>query len=163
MTGFDYVVLIIVLASLAVGAWRGLVGEVLSLLAWALAIVAAWLFGAEIGRVLFQGIQDPVMRLVAGYATAVVLVFIVVAVIRLAMRELLKALGLSVTDRLLGLLFGVVRGLAVVLVLVAVGGMTSAPKQPWWRGATLAAPLETAVVALKPWLPPELAKRIRFA
>ncbi len=40
--------------------------------------------------------------------------------------------------------------------------MTSAPKEPWWARAQLAPPLETAVLALKPWLPPEAAKRIRF-
>jgi membrane protein required for colicin V production len=41
--------------------------------------------------------------------------------------------------------------------------MTSAPRQPWWRQATLAVPLETAVLALKPWLPADVAKRIRFS
>jgi membrane protein required for colicin V production len=163
VSGFDYVILLIVTASLAIGAWRGLVGEILSLLAWVLAVLAAWWFGAELGQALYQGIEDGVLRLVAGYATVVVLVFVAMALVRLALRGLLKALGLSVTDRLLGVVFGIVRGLAVVLVLVAAGGMTSAPQQSWWRDATLAAPLETAVLAMKPWLPPELAKRIRFA
>jgi membrane protein required for colicin V production len=50
----------------------------------------------------------------------------------------------------------------IVLVLVAVGGMTSVPKEKWWSEAHLSAPLETAVLASKPWLPPEMAKRIRF-
>ncbi len=45
------------------------------------------------------------------------------------MRGLLKALGLTLTDRLLGLIFGVARGLVIVLVLVAVGGMTSAAER----------------------------------
>ena len=49
------------------------------------------------------------------------------------------------------------------VVLVGLGGMTSAPTQAWWRQATLAAPLETAVMATKPWLPDDLAKRIRFS
>jgi membrane protein required for colicin V production len=33
-----------------------------------------------------------------------------------------------------------VRGLLVVMVLVGLGGMTSAPKQPWWKEATLSPP-----------------------
>jgi membrane protein required for colicin V production len=41
--------------------------------------------------------------------------------------------------------------------------MTSAPQQPWWRQASLAPPLETAVLAVKPMLPDDLAKRIRFS
>ncbi|MBP8162152.1 MAG: CvpA family protein, partial [Propionivibrio sp.] len=66
------------------------------------------------------------------------------------------------TDRLLGMIFGVARGLAIVLILVAVGGMTMVPKEKWWVEAYFSAPLETAVMASEPWLPSEVAKRIRF-
>jgi len=64
--------------------------------------------------------------------------------------------------RLLGVIFGVARGLAIVLVLVALGGMTSLPREKWWSEAYLSPPLQTAVLASKPWLPAEVAKRIRF-
>ncbi|MDQ5877728.1 MAG: rane protein required for colicin production [Pseudomonadota bacterium] len=161
MTAFDYGVIVIVLASLALGLWRGLIGEVLALLAWVLAALAAWQFGPEIG-VLITAIADPGLRVLAGYAVVFCGVLIVLALVRLAVRGLLKALGLTAVDRLLGVFFGVARGLLIVLILVAVGGMTSAPKEPWWARAQLAPPLETAVLALKPWLPPEAAKRIRF-
>lgn len=162
MTAFDYGVITILGLSLAIGAWRGLVGEVLSLLAWGLAAVAAWAFGGEVAHALYGGLGDPALRLIAGYATVALGVLVVIALLKLAMRGLLKALGLSFTDRLLGVLFGLLRGLAIVLVLVLLGGVTSAPKQVWWREARLAPPLETVVLAGRPWLPPELAKRIRF-
>jgi len=45
---------------------------------------------------------------------------------------------------------------------VAVGGMTSLPSEKWWSEAYFSAPLETAVLASKPWLPSEVTKRIRF-
>jgi membrane protein required for colicin V production len=161
MTAFDYGVIVILLASLALGLWRGLIGEVLALLAWVVAGLAAWQFGPEIGP-LITAIADPGLRVLAGYALVFIGVLIVLALVRLAVRGLLKVLGLTAVDRVLGVLFGVARGLLIVLILVAVGGMTSAPKQPWWVNARLAPPLETAVVAAKPWLPPEAAKRIRF-
>jgi membrane protein required for colicin V production len=161
MTAFDYGVIVILLASLALGLWRGLIGEVLALLAWVVAGLAAWQFGPEIGP-LITAIADPGLRVLAGYALVFIGVLIVLALVRLAVRGLLKVLGLTAVDRVLGVLFGVARGLLIVLILVAVGGMTSAPKQPWWTGARLAPPLETAVVAAKPWLPPEAAQRIRF-
>lgn len=161
MTAFDYGVIVILLASLALGLWRGLIGEVLALLAWILAALAAWQFGPEIGA-LITAIADPGIRVLAGYAVVFVGVLMVLALVRLAVRGLLKALGLTAVDRVLGVLFGVARGMLIVLILVAVGGMTSAPKQPWWERATFAPPLETAVLASKPWLPPEAAKRIRF-
>ena len=52
--------------------------------------------------------------------------------------------------------------LVLVLVLVALGGMTALPKEKWWSEAYFSAPLETAVLASKPWLPSDVAKRIRF-
>ena len=87
----------------------------------------------------------------------------VMALVRLMVNQMIKALGLSVSDRILGMIFGLARGLLVCMVLVALGGMTSAPQQAWWQQATLAKPLETAVLVAKQWLPDDLAKRIRFS
>jgi membrane protein required for colicin V production len=162
MTAFDYVVIGIVIASLALGLWRGVIGEIIALLAWVLAFFAARMWGTEIAQALFSGVVDPALRIVAGWVAVFVVVLMLMALLRLAVRGLLKALGLTLTDRLLGVIFGVARGLVIVLAIVAVGGMTSVPKEKWWSEAQFSAPLETAVLAGKPWLPPEVAKRIRF-
>ena len=162
MTYFDYVVITIVSASVLLGLWRGVVGEVIALVAWVLAFFAAKYFGAEVARAAFMSIADPALRLVAAWVAVFVVVLVLMALLRLAVRGLLKALGLSLSDRLLGIVFGAVRGLALVLVLVAAGGMTSLPKEKWWGEAYFSTPLETAVLAGKPWLPPDVAKRIRF-
>jgi len=163
MTIFDYVVIGIVGASLLLGLWRGVVGELISLAAWVLAFIAAYHFGGEVGQAAFTGIADPGLRALAGCGAVFVDVLVVMALVRLAVRGLIKALGLGVSDRILGMVFGVLRGVLVAMVLVAAGGLTSAPRQPWWKGATLAPPLETAVLAARPWLPADLAKRIRFS
>lgn len=162
MTVFDYGVIGIVGVSLAIGAWRGLVGELLSLLAWVLAGVAAWFFGTEVGQGLYAEMLEPAMRGAAGVATVMIGVLILVSLVKLALRGFLKALGLSLADRLLGVTFGMLRGVAIVLALVLVGGLTSAPRQAWWREARLAPALETAALVARPWLPPALAKRIRY-
>jgi membrane protein required for colicin V production len=110
----------------------------------------------------FVGISDAALRGVAGWTAVFVAVLIVMAILRLALRGLIRALGMTLSDRLLGTLFGVARGVVIVMVLVAVGGMTALPKEKWWSEAYFAAPLETAVLASKPWLPSDVAKRIRF-
>lgn len=161
MTAFDYLVVFVVAASLLLGMWRGVVGEIIALLAWVLAFFAAKSWGSLLARSL-TAIADPALRVAAGWVAVFVLVLIAMALLRLAIRGLLKALGMTLTDRLLGVIFGAARGLLIVLLLVAVGGMTSLPKERWWSEAYFAAPLETAVLASKPWLPSELAKRIRF-
>ena len=163
MTAFDYVAVTIVAASALLGVWRGVVGEVIALIAWVLAFLAAKWWGDEVAQRLLAGvIADPALRIVAAWVAVFVVVLLLMALLRLAVRGLLKALGLSPTDRLLGVIFGLARGLLIVLVLVAVGGMLSMAKERWWSDAYFSAPLETAVLAGKPWLPPEVAKRIRF-
>lgn len=163
MTIFDYVVIGIVGLSLLFGLWRGVVGEILALVAWGVGLFAAMEFGAQVGQMAFGGIADPSMRMLAGCVLVFVGVLLAMALVRMAVRSMVKALGLSVSDRLLGMVFGLVRGMLVTMVLVGLGGMTAAPKQAWWKDATLAQPLEIAVMAVKPWLPDDLAKRIRFS
>ncbi len=162
MTVFDYVVIGIVAVSLLFGLWRGVVGELVALAAWVVGFMGALEFGSEIGQTVFSGITDPALRTLAGCALIFVGVLVAMALIGMVVRSMVKALGLSLSDRLLGMFFGLARGVLVVLLLVAAGGMTSAPQQPWWKGAVLAPPLETAVQAGKVWLPDDLAKRIRF-
>ena len=163
MAVFDYAVIGIVALSLVLGLWRGVVSELIALAAWVLAFMAALEFGAQTGQFLFAGIADPAIRALAGCALVFVGVLVVMSLLRLAVHSMVKALGLSLSDRLLGMFFGLARGVLVVMALVAAGGLTSAPQQPWWKQATLAQPLETAVLVAKPWLPDDLAKRIRFS
>ena len=162
MNAFDYVVTVLVLASVALGVWRGVVGEIIALVAWVLAFFTAKCWGAEVARAFFTSISDPAMRMVAAWVAVFVGVLVLMTLLRLAVQSLLKALGLSLSDRLLGIVFGTARGMLIVLALVAVGGMTSLPKEKWWNEAYFSAPLETAVLAGKPWLPPDVSKRIRF-
>ena len=162
MSTFDYIVIAVVLASVALGVWRGVVGEIIALVAWILAFCAARWFGDEVARVFFSGIADPVLRIVAAWVAVFVLVLVLMALLRLAVRGMLRALGLGLSDRLLGIVFGFARGLLIILLVVAAAGMTSVPREKWWREAYFSAPLETAVLAGKPWLPPDVSKRIRF-
>ncbi|MFT3849916.1 MAG: CvpA family protein [Propionivibrio sp.] len=162
MTVFDYIVIVIVSASVLLGLWRGVVGEVIALVAWVLAFFTAKWWGTDIANAVLTAIADPILRLVAAWVLIFVVVLILMALVRLAVNGLLKVLGLSLTDRLLGMVFGALRGFAIAMILVAIGGMTMLPKEKWWVEAHFAAPLETAVLASEPWLPPEIVKRIRF-
>jgi membrane protein required for colicin V production len=161
MTVFDYVVVAIAALSVALGLWRGVVGEIVALVAWVLAFFAAKAWGASVAPWITV-VADPQWRVVAGWVAVFVAVLVAMALLRFVARGLLRALGMTFTDRLLGVLFGAVRGLAIILILVTVGGMTSLPKEKWWSEAYFAAPLETAVLASKLWLPTDVAKRIRF-
>jgi membrane protein required for colicin V production len=115
-----------------------------------------------VGEVVAAGLAEPVWQQVSGFLVIFVVVLILFALARWLASLLLKAVGLAPLDRVLGALFGVARGFLVVWVMVLLAGLSSLPQQQWWRQAVLAPPLETAVLAAKPWLPPDLAKRIRY-
>lgn len=162
MTAFDYAVLTVIAASALLGLWRGVVSEILALAAWVVAFLVARAEAVEVAAWLGGRIAEPGMRLAAAYGLVFAGVLLVFALARILISLMLKAVGLGVLDRLLGAGFGVARGGLVVVVAVMVAGMTPLPKADWWQDAMLAPPLETAVLAAKPWLPVDAAKRIRF-
>ncbi|OHC62170.1 MAG: colicin V production protein [Rhodocyclales bacterium GWA2_65_20] len=162
MTAFDYAVLTVIGASALLGLWRGVVSEILALAAWVVAFLVARAEASVVAAWLTAQIAEPGMRQAAAYVLIFVGVLIVFAIARMLISLMLKAVGLGLLDRLLGAAFGVLRGILVVWVAVLVAGMTPLPKADWWRDAMLAPPLETAVIAAKPWLPADAAKRIRF-
>jgi membrane protein required for colicin V production len=162
VTAFDYAVLAIVAASVLLGAWRGLVSEVLALAAWVAALLAGRELAQGMAPVFAEWIKEPALQYAAAFAVIVVVMLVAVALARLVLSKLLRAIGLGPLDRFLGAVFGIARGVLVVFLCVLVGGLTGLPQQAWWRQAWLAPPLETAVLAAKPWLPPAVAKRIRY-
>ena len=128
MTYFDYFVIAVIVISLLLGLWRGMIGEIIALTAWVLAFIAAREWGGEAAGFLTR-IADPAIRLLVAWTLIFIAVLALMALLRLLLRSLLKALGLTITDRLLGLLFGLARGALILLVLVAAGGMTSLPNE----------------------------------
>lgn len=162
MTAFDYVVLAVIAASLLLGLWRGVVSEILALLAWVVAFIVAREFAGSISGFFGSMLKDRNMQYLAGFAALFVGILVVFGIGRLVVSFMLRAVGLGLIDRLLGAIFGVVRGVLIVLVGVLAAGFTSLPKASWWQGAVLAPPLETAVIAAKPWLPAGMAQKIRY-
>lgn len=160
MTGFDYAVLAVIGLSALLGFWRGVVSEVLGLAAWVAAFFAARWWGAAAGE--FLPLAEPAWRQLAGVIAVFVVTLLAFGLTRLLFSRLLRALGLGLADRALGALFGLARGGLVVLALVAVAGLSPLPRQTWWVGAWLAPPLETVVLAAKPWMPPQLAQRMAY-
>jgi len=162
VTVFDYGVLVVSAASLLLGVWRGLASEMLALAAWVVAFFAGRTAAVEVGAAFAKMLPDPTAQYVVGFAAVFLGVLVLFAVLRLALRGVLAAAGLGVLDRTLGAAFGAARALVLLVALVLVGGLTSLPRERWWRAALTARPLELAVVATKPYLPEALAKRIKF-
>ncbi|QID18180.1 CvpA family protein [Nitrogeniibacter mangrovi] len=162
MTVFDYAFLGLVAVLAALGFWRGLVSEVLALVGWILAFVAARLFAEQAAALFVNWLTEPAFAYVAGFALIFIAVLVVVAVVRYLLRALIRAVGLGFVDRGLGAMFGTVKAVVIACLLVALGGVSGVSRAPWWEAAMFSPLLETAVVAAKPWLPAAVAERVRF-
>jgi membrane protein required for colicin V production len=162
MTVFDYAVLITIGLSVLLSVIRGLVREVLALLAWVAAFLAATLFGGKLAMLMPAQIPSAELRLLAGFAGIFFAVLLLMSLLAMAVSRRVKGAGLGVEDRLLGGLFGLMRGLMIVMVLVLLAGLTALPKEPVWRNAVLRPPLQTLAVFIKGWLPVDMAKYISY-
>ena len=84
------------------------------------------------------------------------------ALLTMALDSIIKATGLSLADRGLGGLFGLARGLVIVLAVVLVCGTTSIPRQQFWTEALFSPLAETAARTVKPFLPGDFARHVQF-
>jgi membrane protein required for colicin V production len=162
MTAFDYVLLAILAASIVVSLLRGLVREVLSLAAWLAAFVVANRYGADLAAWLPPSIPAGTVRLVAAFVILFLGTLLLASLVNLAIAHIIDASGLKVVDRGLGGLFGLARGLLIVMTLVILAGLTDLPKQPVWRDALLVDVTESAVRIVKPWLPDDWARHVNY-
>ncbi|MDD2915161.1 MAG: CvpA family protein [Gallionella sp.] len=161
MSGFDTAVAGILLVSLLLGLWRGLVYEVLSLLGWPIAFVLSRMFANDFAPLL--PIEQETARVAVAYAAVFIAALIVWGVLAWLFSRLVKAAGLGWLDRMLGgFLFGLLRGVLVILVLVWLAGMTDIPEQPFWRSAKTSKTAEDVALLAKVWLPDNIARRIRY-
>jgi membrane protein required for colicin V production len=162
MTWLDYAIAGVFAASLVVGAWRGLVREVLSILGWVIAFLAASLFAGPLGPAMPEAIPSPELRVAAAYVAVFAGAVLATALVALLLSKIVKAAGLGGVDRLLGTLFGAARGLLIVVVAALLAGLTSAPRQPFWRDSASGPFLVQAAQVLKPLLPQTFSERLRY-
>ena len=162
MTLFDLVVVVIVGLSVLLSLIRGLVREVLALAAWVVAFLAANVLAGEVAPWLPEAIPTEALRLLAGFLIVFLVVLIAVSALAILASKLVKSAGLGLEDRLLGGVFGLARGMLVVMILVLLAGLTALPRQPVWRNAVLSDPLVAFAGSIKTWLPAELAQRITY-
>lgn len=137
MNWVDWAIIAIIGISSLMSLRRGFVREAISLVSWVAAFMVARLFSTSLAVVLAPYIETPSLRLLAAFAILFVITLIVGALVGMLIGALVSATGLSATDRVLGIGFGAVRGALVVVLIVALLGMTPAVDDSWWRESSL--------------------------
>ena len=162
MSWLDYAIIGVIVASIAWGVWRGLMREVMSLAGWVLAFLAANAVAGTLGEMLPEAVGSSEVRILIAFAVVFVLTVSVATLVGMLLAKLFKAAGLGGVDRTLGGLFGLARGLVILLACAIAAGLTALPRQPAWKESVGAGMLTRTVQQLDPWLPPALAKRLKY-
>ena len=162
MTGFDYVVLGIVGLSVLLSIMRGFVREILALASWVIAFIVARLYATDLIPLLPEAIPNDALKMLAAFLIVFLTTLLLCSLLAIMLSQLFKKAGLGFLDRGLGAVFGALRGVLVVCLLVLLAGFTALPKEPLWRNAMFAAPLEALVVMLLPWMPDDIAKHVKY-
>lgn len=158
----DYVIVAIIAVSALMGLLRGFIKEAFALLLWMAAVWVATQYSRDVSVLLQATIDYPSARIAAAFAMLFFATLILGSLISFILSQLIEKTGLTGSDRLLGMLFGIVRGAVLVSLLVMLAGVTPLPEDPWWKKSLLIPPFQALALWLKAHMPVGLADYIHY-
>ncbi len=162
MTAFDYTVLAVLGLSIILSVMRGLVKEVLSILAWFVAFYVGRTYTDQMLPLIPTDIPSESLRTLAAFLVLFLATLLLATLLAIAISAIFKKVGLGWLNRILGAVFGAFRGVLIVCILVLLAGMTDMPKDARWKNAMFSAPFEALVVSMLHWLPDGISKHVKY-
>jgi membrane protein required for colicin V production len=160
LSWIDIALVVVLSISVVVGLWRGLVFEVLSLLGWVAAFIAAQLFAPALAPLVPIGVPGSALNHGVAFLAAFVLALLVWALGARLIRLVVHATPLQPVDRVLGGLFGLARGAVLLLAVTTVVLLTPAHRSIAWQHSQGAVWLSALLHGLKPALPDPISKHL---
>ena len=158
MVTLDWIFLVVLVLSLLIGAWRGLVYEVLALGTWVAAFfLAQWYAPAAAQWLPMDGATETI-QYAAGFVVVFILAMFAGSLLTWSISRLFQVAGLRPADRFLGAAFGALRGVVLMLVAAVLVGMTPMQHEAWWKQSVGGSWAAGTVKGLKPVLPHEFGK-----
>jgi membrane protein required for colicin V production len=158
----DYAIIAIIVISTGVGAWRGFIKEVFSLVVWAVAFLVAYHFAGDVADLMVSAVTLPSARTAMGFAGLFIVVLLLGGLVNYLLGKLVETTGLSGTDRLLGGVFGAARGLVLVVAVMLVAGFTPIPADPWWKNSQTIQRMLPLVDWTAAFLPESVSEHLDF-
>ena len=162
MIWIDYAILAIVGISGVISLMRGFIREALSLAGWIAAFWIALAFSGRVAAWLDGYVSVPSVRVGIAFAAIFFGVLLVCGIVLRLAGLLVERTGMSGTDRTLGIVFGVLRGIVIAGLLVLLAGLTPLPLDPWWDQSIFLPHFVEFANELRAFLPPEIQQQIRF-
>jgi len=145
----DYILLAVILGSAVVGAFRGFLREVISVISWVLAVWLAWKLAPALAPRFGGALREPVYGLWAARGLIFLVVVIAGYCVGAVVNHLVRLSMFSGLDRLLGFLLGVVRGLVIIGIGIILGQAAKLDGEPWWQQSTLTAAMQPVAGILR--------------
>lgn len=161
MNWVDIVILSVIGVSVFISVCRGFVREVLSIVTWVVAFWVAFLFTPALAGHLVNVIEVPSLRSATAFLLLLIGTLILGAIVNYVVGRLIVRTGLSGTDRLLGIVFGVARGIIIVGILVLLAHATPLTQDPWWQESVLLPRFDRLTSFALAWLPDSIAAHFR--
>ncbi len=158
MNSLDWILLAPLFVSGLLGVWRGVVREVMSVLAWVTGVVLAGRFAADLAQLL--PINGDVLPHAVAWVLVLLAVLIAAGLLARLLKQLLSVAGLGLADRLLGGVFGLVRGTMVLMLIVLLIGLTPFKKYPIWTSSQVVPLAQLLLEFVKPVLPVPLERLV---
>ena len=162
MNWFDIAILVIIFISAGISLLRGFVREALSLAAWILSFWVAINYADRLAIHLEGMIQSETARISVSFAILFLLTLLAGSLVNYLLYQLVKKTGLTGTDRMLGIIFGIGRGIVVVSIIILLAGATTLPQEEFWKESVLLEHFRVVVMWMRDFLPPDLARNFNF-
>lgn len=162
MIWVDYAISLVILVSAVIGLFRGFIKEAFALFAWIVAIGVGLQYSRDFAVLLQNIISYPSARIATAFTILFFMTLILGGIISFILQHLIEKTGLTGTDRLLGMQFGIIRGAVLVSLMVMLAGVTPLPEDSWWKQSVLIPPFQALAVWLKEHIPSELMGYIHF-
>lgn len=150
----------LILISVVLGLVRGFLREVLALLVWVLAFVIAFVFTEPAAVYLESLIANGPMRILVTFAGLFLIIMLLGGFLNYLVGKAIEKSGISGTDRIMGMLFGALRGAAVVMVLVLLAGFTTMQEADWWQDSRLLPWFESAADWVVQYFPEDILEHL---
>ena len=162
MNALDWVVILILATSVILSLMRGLVAEVFSLGAWIVAIVAGKWGAPIVAPLLPMDVKNESLSYFVGFVVVFLVMMVIVLLLGKLVKSVIGAVGLGGADRLVGGIFGFLRGVVILVGFTLAAGLTALPQTDFWKNALSSRFLEVLALSVHPLLPAKLVEHIHF-
>ena len=163
MPYFDLTVVAVIVLSTLFAYVRGVVRELVAIASWIVGLIAALRYSDVVAELFARFDIPAIARHALGFVLILIAVLLVGALLARLLKNVIHGIGLGFIDRILGAVFGVLRGALILLIFALIAGATTLPRHDWWQNSLSGPVLAESALAMRPYLPPDWAARLDFS